>query len=234
MKLLLLCAGKGSRLQPYTDVTAKPFLPFGNSTIVETLLEKIAVNHPLDEVYVNLHYLAATAEEAVERLRLKYQVITRFEPRLRGPAGSILTFGEELCEESSFLVASGDIYLGQALASMGSEGDETTSVLTHRVPDISRFGEVLTTPSGSVTGFHEKRSGLLGVPGNANAGIYRLPGEAIRFVPSSRKSDYCSDLLPALLSAGLPMREIRQPGSWDDLGTIESYERSLRMQGLLN
>lgn len=230
MKLLLLCAGKGSRLRPYTDTTAKPFLPLGSSTIVETLVERIAVHHEIDGIFINLHHLASSAEPVVGRLKRSYEVTTREEEQLLGPAGSIATFGRELSQEESFIVASGDIFLSEPLAPMTVNGKESAAVLTHTVPDIARFDEIKADARGRVVGFHEKRPELSGVPGNANAGIYCLPGGAVGLVPSREASDYCSDLLPALQAAGTPVFEVKQYGEWDDLGTVESYERHLHLR----
>ena len=63
MKAMALAAGKGTRLFPLTGEIPKPMAPVVNTPIIEHIFDLLA-GHGIEEVYVNVHYLADTLLEA--------------------------------------------------------------------------------------------------------------------------------------------------------------------------
>jgi mannose-1-phosphate guanylyltransferase len=63
MKAMALAAGKGTRLFPLTGEIPKPMAPVVNTPIIEHIFDLLA-GHGIEEVYVNVHYLADALLEA--------------------------------------------------------------------------------------------------------------------------------------------------------------------------
>ena len=57
MKAMALAAGKGTRLFPLTGEIPKPMAPVVNTPIIEHIFDLLA-GHGIEEVRVNVHYLA--------------------------------------------------------------------------------------------------------------------------------------------------------------------------------
>lgn len=89
MKALLLCAGLGSRLHPYTRNHSKVALPFLNIPIMAyplKILEDAKVSHLL----VNTHHQAEQVKKTIENLKLNIPHISFFhEPALLGGLGTL-------------------------------------------------------------------------------------------------------------------------------------------------
>src|SRR5919107_1082596 len=63
MKAMALAAGKGSRTLPLTRENPKPMAPVVNTPIIEHIFDLLA-GYGIDDVYVNVHYLADALLEA--------------------------------------------------------------------------------------------------------------------------------------------------------------------------
>ena len=65
MKAMALAAGKGTRLFPLTGEIPKPMAPVVNTLIIEHIFDLLA-GHGIEEVYVNVHYLADTLPRSLQ------------------------------------------------------------------------------------------------------------------------------------------------------------------------
>lgn len=89
MKALLLCAGLGSRLNPYTKNSSKVVLPFLNIPIAAYPL-KILEDISLSALLVNTHHQAQQVEETIKNLKLNISHLSFFhEPTLLGGLGTL-------------------------------------------------------------------------------------------------------------------------------------------------
>jgi len=108
MKALLLCAGLGSRLHPYTGKCSKVALPFLNIPIVAyplKILEDIGVSHLL----VNTHHQAQQVKETIESLKLSIPYCSFFyESVLLGGLGTLKENTNFFKEEEDFIYFNGD------------------------------------------------------------------------------------------------------------------------------
>ena len=108
MKALLLCAGLGSRLHPYTRNCSKVALPFLNIPIAAyplKILEDVGVSHLL----VNTHHQAQQVRETVENLKLNIPHCSFFhEPTLLEGLGTLRANLSFFKEEEDIVYLNGD------------------------------------------------------------------------------------------------------------------------------
>jgi len=107
---MILAAGRGERMRPYTDATPKPLLRVGGKALIEYHLEALA-RAGLHEVVVNVGHLGGQIEAALgdgERygVRIRY---SREDAAILDTGGGILN-ALPLLGEAPFLVVNGDIY----------------------------------------------------------------------------------------------------------------------------
>src|SRR5918992_2716738 len=88
MKAMALAAGKGTRLFPLTGEIPKPMAPVVNTPIIEHIFDLLA-GHKIEEVYVNVHYLAdALLKVYGEESRVNGMIVhLEREDELLGTAG---------------------------------------------------------------------------------------------------------------------------------------------------
>lgn len=119
MKAIILAAGKGNRLKPYTDTIPKPLLSLRkDSDPKDTLLTDILTKLPsyIDEVFIVVKYL----EDSIREYIKKHQdYILKINPRLKhitcvtqtgakGTMGALLTVKNKIEQDERFLVLNGD------------------------------------------------------------------------------------------------------------------------------
>ena len=110
MKAMLLAAGRGERMQSYTDALPKPLLPIGSQTLIEHNLEKLK-QAGVTEVVINVSY---RAKQIIEKLgdgqRFGLKITYSYEPeKPLGTGGGIFQALKFLGDEP-FLVLSSDIW----------------------------------------------------------------------------------------------------------------------------
>jgi mannose-1-phosphate guanylyltransferase len=108
MKVMLLCAGEGTRLRPYTLKKPKPAIPFLGAPLVSysmSLAEELKVT----EFVMNTYHLPQELKSTVTSLRLDYKVNFIEEKwGLLGSGGGIHNAKSFFEKEDDFLVMNGD------------------------------------------------------------------------------------------------------------------------------
>ena len=66
MKAVILAAGLGTRLQPYTFFIPKPMLPLGNKPLLEYIIEWLKNDGNIDHIVICVSYLHRTIEDYFE------------------------------------------------------------------------------------------------------------------------------------------------------------------------
>ena len=66
MKAVILAAGLGTRLQPYTFFIPKPMLPLGNKPLLEYLVEWLSNSRKIDQIILCVSYLHRNIEDYFE------------------------------------------------------------------------------------------------------------------------------------------------------------------------
>lgn len=112
MKAMILAAGLGKRMRPFTDHTPKPLLTIGSRYLIEFHLERVA-KAGIKEVVINTHWLAEQIPAALgsgERWGVK--IYYSHEPELLETAGGIRECLHWLANKPDdvFLLINGDVY----------------------------------------------------------------------------------------------------------------------------
>lgn len=108
MRVLILCAGHGTRLAPLTEHLAKPAVPLLNVPLWGYPLQLIESLSP-SELHINLHHLPETIKESFKGQSFNYPAFFHMERELLGSAGPLLHLKNlNLDDGQNVLLANGD------------------------------------------------------------------------------------------------------------------------------
>lgn len=225
---MALAAGKGTRLFPLTGEVPKPMAPIVDTPIIEHIFDLLAA-HGMEEVYVNVHYLADALLEAYgEESRVNGMAVRLSrEERLLGTAGGVRRLAEKF--DDTFVIVSGDALTDvdiRELVAFHKEKGALATIALHRVFDTSEFGVVEIDEEDNIRGFQEKPDPQEAISTLANSGIYVFEPRALEHIPEDTFFDFARDVFPRFLENGERFVGYQGDFYWSDIGTLEAYRQA--------
>ncbi|OGZ00131.1 MAG: hypothetical protein A2945_00365 [Candidatus Liptonbacteria bacterium RIFCSPLOWO2_01_FULL_52_25] len=105
---VILSAGLGTRLKPYTDTMPKPMIPVLGKPMLQWHVEQFK-KHGVTEFFFNLHYLPDVIKNYFgDGSKFGVKITYNFEPVILGTAGGVKQFEDKLDEE--FFLIYGDTF----------------------------------------------------------------------------------------------------------------------------
>lgn len=215
MKAMILAAGRGERLRPFTDELPKPLIPVLGRPLIERHLERLAAAGFRD-VVINVSHLGRQIEERLEQgerfgVRIRY---SREAEPLETAGG--LARARALLGPAPFLLLNADIYCDYAYA--GLREHALDGPLAHLV--------LVPNPAHREQGDFSLRDGMLGT---APAPRFTYSGIAVvsplltqGIAPGSKAA--LGPILLAAAARGELSGELYE-GLWSDVGTMERLAR---------
>ena len=80
--VIIMAGGFGTRLDPITRVIPKPLIPLGNSTIIETIINKF-INVGCSEFYASVNYKSKIMKAYFEDIEKQYDIAFINEKTIR-------------------------------------------------------------------------------------------------------------------------------------------------------
>jgi mannose-1-phosphate guanylyltransferase len=228
MKAMALAAGKGTRLFPLTGEVPKPLAPVVDTPILDHIFGLLA-RHGVEEVHVNVHYLADALVSAYgEESRVNgMRICLSREEELLGTAGGVKRLAREF--DDTFVVVSGDALTDVDLSNLVAFHKEKGALATialRRVYDTSEFGVVVVDEESNIKGFQEKPDPEDAISTLANTGIYVLEPEALEYIPEGEFYDFAQNVFPKFLEQGEKFVGYQGDFYWSDIGTLEAYRQA--------
>ena len=140
MQAMLLAAGFGTRLHPYTLVRPKPLFPVCNIPLLHILLDKL-VALGCERIVVNCHYLPEQIKAAVAE---RPEVILQHETEVLGTGGGLRKALEHFQggPDGPILVMNGDIFHDIDLSRLVKAHAASKDAVTMALHDYPRFNSV--------------------------------------------------------------------------------------------
>ncbi|MDJ0724269.1 MAG: NDP-sugar synthase [Prochloraceae cyanobacterium] len=243
MKAMILAAGKGTRVRPFTYTIPKPLMPILQKPVMEFLLELLR-KHGFNEIMVNVSHLAHEIEGYFrDGQRFGVQIGYSFEGKIVkgeligeaiGSAGGIRRIQDfNPFFDDTFVVLCGDALIDLDLTAAlkwHKEKGAIATVITKSVPkeNVSSYGVVVTDENGRIESFQEKPSVEEALSTEINTGIYIFEPEVIDYIPPNQKFDIGSELFPKLVEIGAPFYAVSMDFEWVDLGKVPDYWHAIR------
>lgn len=223
MDVVILCGGKGTRLQSVVSDRPKPMAAVNDKPFLELLMDH-AAGFGFRRFVLCAGYMGEMIRDYFAGRRLPYEVVVAIETEPLDTAGAVKN-AEGLIKGGRFMVMNGDSICRadlKAFADFHEEKKPLASLAAARKEDASAFGTVETGEDGKLLAFREKAAAASGL---VNAGIYIFEREALALVPAEAKYSLERDLFPALAAKrGVNVFEV--PGGLIDIGTPEGYREA--------
>lgn len=196
---LLLAAGLGTRLRPFSDVLPKCLMPIRGVPLLEIWLDTLK-KISIDKVLVNIHYKKDEVIDFLSRSKFKGWVESTYEPVLLGTAGTIRENYPFFQNKTAFIAHSDNLCIcnfNDFLDFHINKRPKNTEItmMTFRTMTPETCGIVDIDTEGVVINFFEK---IKNPPGNlANAAIYLLEPKVIDWIAANKQaSDFSNHVLP--------------------------------------
>ena len=226
---MIVAAGKGERLQPFTRWLPKPAVPVRGLPLVAYPLALLA-SAGVTEVVINVHHLPDALRAAAERwcppgLRLHFS----HEPHLLHTGGAIKRVASFLRESDPCLIVGGDMILDLDLAGFLARHRETgraASLLLRDDPRAERFGTIGLDEAGRL----RRVAGRFDLGGESRAGVYTwlnvVSPKAFESLPDEEVFSHLDDwLAPRAEVVGDVGGEVgaQDEVTWIPVGTPREY-----------
>ena len=251
---MLLAGGKGARLMPLTEYTAKPAISFGGKYKIIDFTLTNCVYSGIDTVGVLTQYLPMYLHDYIgkghpwdlDRISGGVFLLPPYSSGERsdwysGSANSVYQnrYFIDSYDPSYVLVLAGDHiykmnYMQMLENHINRGADCTIAVIDVPLEEASRYGVIITDAKDMILEFEEKpekpKSTL------ASMGIYIFNWDVLsKFLEldnqdEASEKDFGKNILPSMLAAKLKMHVYRFTGYWKDVGTLESlWEANMDM-----
>lgn len=212
MQAIILAAGFGTRLRPYTLIRPKPLFPVLNRPLLHRLLDMLAAVG-CRRIIVNCHHLATRVRDALAPYP---EVICQYEPEILGTGGSLRLALNHLDDEP-LLVMNGDIVHSIDPAALYEYHRCSGNMVTMAMHDCPRFNTVAVT-GNHVISFQP----VSGADRLAFTGIHVVEPQVLVEIPG-QSFFHIIDLYQVLAGRGQVGILRVDDAFWRDIGTPEDY-----------
>ena len=224
MKALILAAGYGTRLRPYTDHTPKPLFTIAGRPLLDIIIANLQ-KAGCESIIINTHHLHREIEGFVASRSYSVPVITRHEPQILGTGGAIKNVAD-FWDERPFMVINADIVADIDLAEVYRAHCRQHHPATLVLCNNSAFNSVAVEKDKWITGFRDRNSGQTNERLLTFTGIQVLEPLILDYIPENKA--YSSiDAFKKILAEDKKLQAwIIADGKWQDIGTPERYRQT--------
>jgi aminoglycoside/choline kinase family phosphotransferase/dTDP-glucose pyrophosphorylase len=226
MKAMILAAGYGTRLRPYTNHTPKPLFSIAGRPLLDVIISQLQ-KAGCRAVIVNTHHLHDQIETFIAAQNYGIVVHTRYEPQILGTGGAIKNVAD-FWDDQPFMVINADIVADIDLAKVYDMHYRHRPVSTLVLCDDPEFNSVAVDRKEWITGFCNPSRGVRQSSGRllTFTGVQVLEPEVLNYIPPD--IPYSSiDAFKRILADGKKLRAVVVPkGCWQDIGSANRYRQA--------
>ncbi len=227
MRALILAAGYGTRLEPFTSNLPKPLFPIAGHPLLDSIIRALQAAG-CHSIIINTHHLHERIDQFLAEQKYTIPIQTRYEPQILGTGGAIKNVAD-FWDNQPFLVINSDIVTDIDLRAIYDFHLKHTHPATLVMHDCPRFNTVSISKSGFIIGFDDQRRVQKSTTAiqRAFTGIQVLDPEILNFIPPN---GYFSSIVvyEKMIKSGRRIKAfISKNHYWTDIGTPDSYHRAV-------
>ena len=201
MQAVILCGGRGTRLNALYPDRPKALVPVAGKPFLEWQIEWLLANK-IESIVLATGYMGNKIREWIQRQAFSSRVSVSIEPKPFGTGGA-LKYPAATIGNKPFFALNGDSLL--------PELDFENIEITHRksgalgtiavtsIKDSGRYGAVLFDKKGKIVRFEEKKNRGAGW---INAGIYLFEPAVLSAISPNKNVSIENEVFPSLAAEG--------------------------------
>lgn len=218
MKALILAAGFGTRLEPYTNTIPKPLFTLGSKPVLAHAIDALCAAG-CTEILINTHHLHDQISAFTNTYPTPAKITLLHEPMILDTGGAIAN-ARKFLTESPFFVMNADIFSSIDLSAAFMHHTKSAKLATLVLHDCPLFNKVDIGPDSSILGFNAKTEHPL-----AFTGIQILSPEIFNYLPDQPIFSSI-DLYKSLCPQKQVGAYVVADHFWSDIGTPDSYRQT--------
>ena len=221
--VVIMAGGKGTRLEPFTNVLPKPLVPINEKPVIEHIIEKF-VENKVSNFFITLNYKSKILKAYFQEMKPKFKLSFIDEPKPLGTAGGLNLLDGKL--KRPFIVANCDTIINinfDDLIHFHISNSNDMTIVASSKEHIVPYGTCKLTKKGYVEKIVEKPKFDFFV----NVGLYVLNPALLKLIPKNKSYDM-TDLIK------LAKTKKKQIGaypiddeSWIDVGQWSEYHKAV-------
>lgn len=220
---IIMAGGKGTRLQPFTDVLPKPLIPIKKQTVIEHIIKRFT-NYGVKKFLISINYKAEILKAYFKELRPTYNLKFITENKPLGTIGSLSKIKNK--EGKNFFVTNCDTICDANLEDMYEfhlkNNYDVTLLASSKIHQIP-YGVCKVSEDGILSKIDEKPKFDFLV----NIGVYLINYKVIKFIPKNKVFHF-TDLIKILqkkkYKIGIfPIYE----NNWLDVGQWDEFKKTV-------
>ena len=223
---MILAAGYGTRLRPYTNHTPKPLFSIAGRPLLDDIIRRLQ-QAGCKAVIINTHHLHRQIEDFLAQEKYGLEIFTRHEPEILGTGGAIKNVSD-FWDNQPFMVINADIVADIDLAEIYRTHHRQRPAATLVLCDDPRFNSVAVDQNNRIKGFitrsagdHRPTAGLL-----TFTGVQVLEPLVLNYIPAGKPFSSI-DAFKHILTEDKKLQAVVVPKNcWHDIGTPTSYRQA--------
>lgn len=227
MKGLILCAGRGTRLQPLSFTQPKTFLPVANKPVLLHCIEKLVEIGIVEiGIVINKKHESLFKQKLGASKEIGAKITYIYQLEQKGIADAV-KHAESFIDNDSFLLLLGDSLISDSLEGLKNtmaDEDLSCSIMLSRVEKPEDYG-IATIRGNKIVELEEKpknpKSNL------AIIGAYAFTPEifhAIHSISPSARGEYeMTDAIQRLINHGAKISYTITDQPYSDVGTVDRW-----------
>lgn len=227
MKAIILAAGFGTRLRPFTSHTPKPLFTLSGKPVIDLIIKQLQ-QAGCTSVVINTHHLSHKIDSFLSTRQYSIPVHTRYEPEILGTGGAVKNI-QDVLDEDPFFVINSDIITDINLEHVYDFHLNHPYPVTLVLHDFTRFNKVSVNRQKFITDFNNKKTDADSycVKKLAFTGIHVIDSQITDLIPQVKYCDII-DIYKKLLLNGEKIKAfVSKKHYWKDIGTPETYKEAV-------
>ncbi|HEY8271221.1 MAG TPA: NDP-sugar synthase [Pseudobdellovibrionaceae bacterium] len=232
MNVMLLAAGEGTRLRPYTLIRPKPAIPFLNIPLASYSLAFLEDTR-IDRLVVNTFHLPTKIVDlfihmnhGARRLHFSHEI-----HQLLGSGGGLGAARDYFKATEDLILMNADeviLPLEKGIIAKAIEQHQKNkafcTLLTIDHEGVgTQFGGVWVDHKNRVRGFGKKPPGIECVKGEHFVGIQILSGKVFEYLPNGYPSNILYDVVTRAIQDDLLIETYKIPCHWYETGNLQDF-----------
>jgi len=227
MNALILAAGLGTRLRPYTEKLPKPLFPIAGTTLLDTAVSRLAAAG-CQKIVINTHHLADQIHAHIDAHDYPVPIAVSHEPEILGTGGAVQK-ASQLLGSKPFWVVNSDITHDIPLAAVYAYHLQHPHPATLVLVNDPDFNTVWLDVNENIR--HFRRQSVTDTRKGrwlTFTGIQLVDPRILEYIPS-RGFYSIIDAYRSLIQSGFEIRGcFVKKANWLDVGTPDRFQRAVR------